>query len=133
MISRRKLVTGLAGGLLTATAVPELVLGNSLFVGEGAAAQDMTLEAWAARLNTTFQVRLASGRVVSLKLVGADAVYLQETRLEQFVLIFEGPSGTMLPEGMYPITNAVLGEYVLRLARCEPDGSAYQATFCRIR
>ena len=70
---------------------------------------------------------------MTLKLVEAYAVYLQETRLEQFILIFQGPPGEALPDSLYPITHAALGEYTLRLACCEQDGAGYQSTFCRLR
>lgn len=134
MVSRRKFVSSMAGAMLTATVAPGFVVGNSLSAGVGTpAAPYLPLEAWAAQLNTAFQVRLAGGRVVTVKLVEAAAVYLQETRLEQYILIFEGPPGDVLPEGSYAITNAGLGAYSLHLAHCEQDEGIYQSTVCRLR
>ncbi len=134
MVSRRQFLTGMTGAMLTATVAPGFVFGNSLMAGGNApAAHSLTLEAWTAQVNTAFQVRLASGRVVTLKLVEAYAVYEQETRLEQFILNFQGPPGDVLPEDLYPITNAVLGEHRVRLARSEQDEAVYQSTFCRVR
>ncbi len=71
-----------------------------------------------------------------LVLQEAYAVCPQETRLDQFLLMFQGPLGeALLPQGYYPATHAALGEFQLWLAHCEQDeaGLYYQSGFSRLR
>jgi uncharacterized protein DUF6916 len=53
-----------------------------------------------------------------------------QTRM-QFSLYFRGPSGPVLPQGTYELTNAALGELAVFLVPIGPDeqGMVYEAAF----
>ena len=135
MTTRRTFVRGLAGAALAVGFAPGLVLGNPLASGRAFGEAALNLDRFEPYLNTTFTLQSEAGASMRVKLVEAYHVYPQERTLDQFILIFKQPDGTVLPDGCYQVTHEALGQVDLFLV-CEghdASGVSYQSPVGRYR
>jgi hypothetical protein len=89
-------------------------------------------EQFAACLNQDFDVVFSDGTLV-LQLSEArplDGAHREATR-EPFSLVFRGPAQLRLPQGIYKMSNAQLGEMEIFLVQIAADqtSSAFEAVF----
>lgn len=92
----------------------------------------LTKEDWAKRLNETIIVKSENGSECEMKLV--DVVGFGRSYgggREAYSLYFTGPSAPILPQRIYPVRNAVLGDLDLFLVPIgpNPSGMGYEAVF----
>jgi hypothetical protein len=93
-----------------------------------------TEQEFSQQLNTNFRVFVEAQRPIDLMLVEVKpyAKKAQEQRgMERFSLCFDGPADILLPQNLYKLTHADLGEmeiFLVPIAQ-NPDGFRYQAVF----
>lgn len=89
----------------------------------------LKLEDILPHVHTRFQV---AGEV-PLELELASATDRSNSRLEQFSLIFAGPASPCLPQRLYELSHAGMGNVELFLVPVGPDetGMQYEAAFSR--
>jgi hypothetical protein len=100
--------------------------------------QDLTVETFEPHLGDEFRVRvLDSGDVHAFVLAEAatppSKVRVPEGRRTPFHLIFRGPEGLVLPQGIYEFEHAMAGRYQLFMVPvADPEGGGgcvYQVIF----
>lgn len=96
-------------------------------------AGELTVAAFADRVGETFRIRGAEDRVVDVTLSEATA-FGEAPAPEQrapFSIIFSGPADAILPQAIYTIEHAEIGETELFLVPLQPNaaGAQYQAIF----
>jgi hypothetical protein len=91
--------------------------------------ETLTLADFAQQLQTRFQVTGEEDQ----ELVLTSATDLSNDRLEQFSLIFTGKASPWLPQRLYKLTHARMGEIELFLVPIGAGavGMQYQAAFSR--
>src|SRR5262245_46300302 len=93
--------------------------------------QDLKQEDFVGRLNSTFQIRAGSSdieaRLIEARKVGNG----RGGRRVPFSLIFRGPRGMVVPQGIYQIQQETLGTLEIFLVPVGPDeeGMLYEAIF----
>ena len=93
----------------------------------------LNFETFAAQLNTSFRVKPAADLTVELLLIEANDKSVASQ--EMFSLIFQGPSRTFLPQGLYPVEHDRIGVFdlfIVPIGRDE-DQYRYEAIFNRVR
>jgi hypothetical protein len=98
----------------------------------------------AGQVNTQFQVRLASGQTISLKLLKAPLArptsIMPGRRLsgdsgnEKFSLIFSGSKDHLLEPAIHQFEHGHLGRfemYIGQIGTCDPDAVRYETVFNR--
>jgi hypothetical protein len=88
-------------------------------------------EQFAACLNQDFQIVFSDG-TLAVRLSGATARTAPEGAMrDPFTLTFRGPSPLRLPQGIYRMENAQLGEMEIFLVQIAADqnGSTFEAIF----
>lgn len=96
--------------------------------------ENQTEEDFKRHLNTKFTVRLNADETLALELEEVKPFpALTHTRgdMERFSLYFRGPSDVMLPQSIYRIEHAEMGEQDIFLVPVERDarGFRYEAVF----
>jgi hypothetical protein len=92
----------------------------------------ISCEQFTACLNQDFEIVSAAGPVTlqlsEARLTGTH--HVADTR-EPFSLVFRGPAPLRLPQGIYPMKNAQLGEMELFLVQIAADktSSSFEAVF----
>lgn len=94
---------------------------------------ELTLPALSEHLHTTFRITPAPGLMVELELTEVHD-HGSTPRHEQFSALFRGPLHTFLPQGIYELEHAALGNQALFLVPVAQtkDGFDYQAVFNRL-
>lgn len=95
--------------------------------------ENLSLSDFAEHVNTRFQLRLDPSRSLEMELVEA-ADRGSTPRQEQFALLFRGPLELFLPQQMYRLKHAHLGEMDLFLVPVgrTSQGFTYEAFFNRL-
>jgi hypothetical protein len=88
---------------------------------------------FAAALNTRFQVTGEGAEVIELELVEVSDV-ISTRRQEKFSLLFQGPLHVLLPQRIYRMAHAQLGEIELFIVPVGMNeaGYSYEAVFNRL-
>jgi len=79
--------------------------------------QKLNFQTFASQLNSTFQVKLADGSIVPLKLVEATRGTLQKSAgpkgitYEQFSLVFTGPLDSALDQCIHAFEHERIGQF----------------------
>ncbi len=92
--------------------------------------QNLTRDAFAENLNTSFQLQHQEMGLIELQLT--DVSELKTTPHQQmYSIIMRGPLGTPLEQGLYKMEHAQIGAFDLFLVPVakEADGFRYQAVF----
>ena len=92
---------------------------------------EVRCEQFAACLNQDFQIVFADG-TLAVKLSEARPLGSRpESVREPFVLTFIGPAKLRLPQGIYKMTNAQLGEMEIFLVQiaADPTSGTFEAVF----
>src|SRR6185295_497386 len=94
----------------------------------------LTHEEFSKHANTKFQVPLDQDPPVELDLIEVSErkVYPQQ---EEFTIVFRGPLGMFLDQGVRPFKHEQMGEFELFIVpvRQDAEGFYYEAVFNRIR
>ena len=92
----------------------------------------LTVNDWSACLGQIFQIHSRPEEQLDLQLtsvtpLGAEGGY----RRQPYSLLFSGPLTPLLPQAIYPLRNAVLGELGIFLVPLGPAGQTmrYEAIF----
>ena len=95
--------------------------------------ENLSKEAFAAHVQTDFQILVEDAPVLSLKLVEVSGPGVENGQ-EQFALLFQGPLETPLGQGMQQIKHEQMGTFDLFLVPVsrERDGMRYEAVFNRV-
>lgn len=90
----------------------------------------LSIEDFSPHRDAIFDMQIA-GSVVPLKLTKVDLVGDSGRAGGAFSLIFVAPTGTSLPQSIYPVKHPVLGTMEIFLVPVGPasGGNAYQAIF----
>lgn len=96
-----------------------------------------TYDDFADRVGDEFTVRLPEDRIVALVLAEAEArsepggTGPDGAERQQFSLLFRGPSGDRLSQGLWELEHTEMGALALFLVPIEPDdeGPRYEAAF----
>jgi len=102
--------------------------------------EQLSHEAFAAQVKTSFRVRVAENESVILLLAEATATRIAKTggarnvAYENFSLNFTGPMNRLLSQGTYLFESEKLGAFELFIVPVGRDqnGTYYQATFNRL-
>lgn len=102
----------------------------------------LTVEDFRPLLRQTFQLRLSDGRMVALSLIKVHLLPLppfrtpwaegEEVGRQPFLIWFRGPVGTVLPQQMFDLWHAELGEIqglFLSPIGIDRNGRYYEAVF----
>jgi hypothetical protein len=119
-------------------------LGSGERGGRYRALADISYSSLAGQVNTSFRVRLSSGRAVDLNLLraplapnrpGPSSQGLRgDVGNERFSLIFNGAADRLLEPGIHPFEHRRLGRFEMYIGRVGPNDSArvlYEAVFNR--
>ena len=89
---------------------------------------------FAAALNTRFQVTVEGADTIELELVEVSDL-IASRRQEKFSLLFQGPLHVLLPQQIYRMANAQLGEIELFIVPVgmNETGYSYEAVFNRLK
>jgi len=89
---------------------------------------------FAAALNTRFQVTVEGADTIELELVEVSDL-IASRRQEKFSLLFQGPLHVLLPQQIYRMANAQLGEIELFIVPVSMNeaGYSYEAVFNRLK
>ena len=90
----------------------------------------LRLDDFASHLEADFEMQTTGGGL-PLKLVKADPAGASGREGGAFSLLFTAPSGTSLPQAIYPVRHPALGVMEIFLVPIGPlrGGSGYQAIF----
>ena len=95
----------------------------------------LTIDSFTPHKGSTFHLQVADGESLDLELVeiGAMGAKPKEGR-QAFSCVFRGPESALLPQQIYPLSHAELGEMELFLvplgpAGRETPGFLYEAVF----
>jgi hypothetical protein len=94
----------------------------------------MTEASFAKQLNTTFRVKVSAPKPIDLKLVqvkGYPGGSNEQSGMERFSLIFNGPGDLQLPQRTFELEHEQLGSldiFLVTVARNE-QGFVYEAVF----
>ena len=96
--------------------------------------QDLTLQTFEPLLGAPFGVIVSSDRFLPVHLVGVQPLARDgdsRRKRDPFTLIFRGPAGGHVPQGVYPVQGRDLEEMELFLVPIGPDehGMLYEAVF----
>jgi hypothetical protein len=99
----------------------------------------LTHEDFSPHLNTTFRVETEEFGPLDLEFVelhrptDGPSAFLPGGMREPFVLVFRGPAGPLLPEGLHTLGHAVMGDQEIYVVPLGPlgrtDALFYQAIF----
>jgi hypothetical protein len=105
---------------------------------------DLEYPALAGQVNTQFQVRLASGQTLPLKLLKAPLAPPTpvvsgrrppgDAGNEKFSLIFSGPKDQLIEPAIHQFEHEDLGRfemYIGQIGTCDPDAVRYETVFNR--
>ena len=89
---------------------------------------------FAAALHTRFQVILEGAAAIELELVEVSDL-IASRRQEKFSLLFQGPLHVLLPQQIYRMAHAQLGEIELFIVPVgiSEAGYSYEAVFNRLK
>lgn len=93
-----------------------------------------TEQEFSQHLNTNFRVSVEAQRPIDLMLVEVKPYAKKDQEqqgMERFSLYFDGPADFFLPQSLYTLTHAALGEmeiFLVPIAQT-PNGFRYQAVF----
>ena len=89
---------------------------------------------FAAVRNTRFRVPLEGAEAIELELVEVSEL-VSARRQEMFSILFRGPLHTLLPQRMYRMEHARMGEIELFIVPIGKDdaGYSYEAVFNRVK
>ena len=89
---------------------------------------------FAAALNTRFQVTVEGADTIELELVEVSDLIAMR-RQEKFSLLFQGPPHILLPQQIYRMAHAQLGEIELFIVPVgiNEAGYSYEAVFNRLK
>jgi len=95
---------------------------------------ELTHDMFASQLNTQFRVERQDGGTVTLDLVEASEVRSMHGS-ESFSIVFRGPAGAFLPQGIYQFHHDEIGAFDLFIVPIRQDahGFYYEAVFNRMR
>lgn len=96
--------------------------------------QQLTHPSFVLHVNTGFQVRLQSGKQLSITLTQVSDQQVS-ARQEEFSIVFRGPLDSFLPQGMYTLTHESMGSFDLFIVPIgrDAEGYSYEAVFNRVR
>jgi hypothetical protein len=91
-------------------------------------------DVFAAALNTRFQVTVEGADTIELELVEVSDL-IATRRQEKFSLLFRGPLYALLPQRIYHMVHAQLGEIELFIVPVgiNEAGYSYEAVFNRLK
>jgi len=89
---------------------------------------ELTEKEFSKHLHSTFQLSLGD-RKLELKLVEVKGYLPKENEqegMERFSVFFDGPGDVRLPQSVYSLTNAMMGEFDIFLVPVSGDESGYR-------
>jgi hypothetical protein len=91
-------------------------------------------DAFQSCLNSVFELSFLPGQALDVRLVELRGGR-PDPRIEQFSLLFQGPQNPLLPQQMYHLRQAEIGEMDLFLVPVGQDagGTYYEAVFNRLK
>jgi hypothetical protein len=134
-VTRRRLLAGAAGG------IGGLAVFGLLPILEGlatrtAGAAELTQARFARLMGTTFQVGIAQGRAVTIRLISVRSLAAMGPRPtgEGFSLIFSGSHTDVFGQDGYAVAHPSLGRFDMFLVPVGPTGpdQHYEAVFNRL-
>ncbi len=141
MPTRRQFILNCSAIAVTASVAPVTAFGAPAWTRE-ISLQSLGLTAFAAHLNTSFQVQVDSGADVALQLVEArstppvpgDHANAEDSRYEKFSLIFRGALEQPLEQDTYWFQHQGIGRFVIFIVPISSTDSThryYEAIFNR--
>jgi hypothetical protein len=94
---------------------------------------DLHQESFAACVNTDFQVIHPGSAHFDLRLIEVTD-QARTPQQEAFSVVFHGPAGRFIPQGLYQLKHEALGEFEIFLVPIakDNDGYQYEAIFNRL-
>ena len=91
--------------------------------------QFQTAADFAKHLNTNFRVELESPGPIELKLIAVTprkSEPNEQTGMERFSAVFNGPADVFLPQGTYRVTHPEMGELYVFLVPLAPEAGVFR-------
>jgi hypothetical protein len=134
-VTRRRLLAGAVGGI-GGLAVFGLLPVLEGLAGRASGAAELNMATFARQLGTTFQVSVAAGNAVVVKLISVrplTAVGASPTG-EGFSLVFSGSLSNPFGQDSYRVAHPRLGRFEMFLVPVGPTGhdQRYEAVFNRL-
>jgi hypothetical protein len=103
--------------------------------GRSSMSNELSASRFAPHVDTRFRVSDEQGHTADLTLAKVDEV-LTDPALDQFTLIFQGPGGGALMNGICRFEHATLGTmtwFISPIAGSNATRTVYQVCFCHVR
>ncbi|HYG08802.1 MAG TPA: hypothetical protein VD835_02400 [Pyrinomonadaceae bacterium] len=96
--------------------------------------EQLTMDSFAAQLNTKFRLGVAPEQIVELELVEVQAQGDVAGQTQRFSLFFRGPLEQYLPQSIYRMEHEQLGDVEIFIVPVRKDGEGiyYEAVFNRL-